>query len=108
MLKNIARTLLVLGSLWLISLPAYAVLKVVEGSVEATAVSVFLSKNGKGFVNVRTCSGCAVQKFPITEATVAYENGQPVNLDKLKNPRGKPATVNYDAETGAATKIMWD
>ena len=79
----------------------------VEEAVETNSLEIRLDEQGQGKVAGRACNKCELQEFPVTPATQALQNNQPVDLSRALNQRGKPATIIYNLESGNATRILW-
>lgn len=86
---------------------SWATIIPVEEAVEAVALKVRLSNDLTGKVGGRSCQRCELKEFPVTSETEAYENNVRVNLSKLRDRRGKPATIIYNLRSGEATRILW-
>ena len=86
---------------------SWATIIPVEEAVEAVALDVRLNNDMTGTVSGASCSQCERKRFPVTRATEAYENNQRVDLRKLRDQQGKPATIIYNIRSGEATRILW-
>ena len=71
------------------------------------ALQVRLSNDLTGHVSGRSCDQCELKRFPVTSATEAYENNVRVDLRRLADQHGKPATIIYNIRSGKATRILW-
>ncbi len=89
------------------STAGWATIIPVEEAVEAVALEVSLNENLTGTVGGRSCQSCDLKEFPVTGATQAYENNVRVDLRKLIDRHGKPATIIYNIRSGEATRILW-
>lgn len=87
--------------------PSLATIIPVEDAVEAVSLRVRLSDDLTGKVGGRSCETCELKEFPITPQTRAFENNQQVDLRRLRDWYGKPATIIYNIRSGEATRILW-
>ena len=105
------RKALITSTLALVALvfasPGWATIIPVEEAVEAVAIQVRLSDDLTGRVSGRSCETCELKRFPITPETQAIENNQRVDLRRLRDWHGKPATIIYNLRSGNATRIIW-
>jgi len=86
---------------------AWATIIPIEEAVEAVALQVRLDDNLTGTVAGRSCDSCELKEFPVTNATQAFENNVRVDLRRLRDWYGKPATIIYNIRSGEATRILW-
>jgi hypothetical protein len=89
------------------STSSWATIIPVEEAVEAVALQVRLNENLTGSVAGRSCDSCELKEFPVTNATQAFENNERVDLRRLRDWYGKPATIIYNIRSGEATRILW-
>jgi hypothetical protein len=89
------------------STSSWATIIPVEEAVEAVALQVRLNENLTGTVAGRSCDSCELKEFPVTNATQAFENNERVDLRRLRDWYGKPATIIYNIRSGEATRILW-
>lgn len=89
------------------STSAWATIIPVEEAVEAVALRVRLGNDLTGTVAGRSCDSCELKEFPVTSATQAFENNERVDLRRLRDRYGKPATIIYNIRSGEATRILW-
>ncbi|MDH3451796.1 MAG: hypothetical protein OEN20_05195 [Gammaproteobacteria bacterium] len=89
------------------STASWATIIPIEDAVEAVALEVRLNDNLTGSVVGRSCEGCERKEFPITPQTQALENNIRVDLRRLRDRHGKPATIIYNIRSGEATRILW-
>ena len=87
--------------------PGWATIIPLEEAVEAVAIQVRLSNDLTGRVSGRSCDTCEMKRFPITPETQAIENNVRVDLRRLRDWHGKPATIIYNLRSGKATRIIW-
>ncbi len=87
--------------------PAWATIILVEEAVEAVALDVRLNDDLTGTVTGSSCDGCERKRFPVTPQTQALENNVRVDLRRLRDQHGKPATIIYNIRSGEATRILW-
>ena len=90
-----------------VSTVSWATIIPVEEAVEAVALEVRLGNDLTGTVVGRSCDTCERKEFPVTSATQAFENDVRVDLRKLLDQHGKPATIIYNIRSGEATRILW-
>lgn len=90
-----------------VSAPGWATIILVEDAVEAVALEVRLEDDLTGTVVGRSCENCERKRFPITPQTQALENNVRVDLRRLRDRHGKPATIIYNIRSGEATRILW-
>ncbi len=90
-----------------VTTPAWATIIPVEEAVEAVSLVVRLDDDLTGTVAGRSCGACELKRFPVTTATEAYENNLRVDLRRLLDQHGKPATIIYNLRSGKATRILW-
>lgn len=86
---------------------SWATIIPVEDAVEAVALEVRLDENLTGTVVGRSCDSCERKEFPITAQTQAFENNIRVDLRRLRDRHGQPATIIYNIRSGEATRILW-
>ena len=79
----------------------------VEEAVEAVALEVRLGDDLTGSVAGRSCGTRELKSFPVTPDTQAFENNVRVDLIRLRDRAGAPATIIYDIRSGKATKVIW-
>ncbi len=101
----ITSTLAVLALMF--TTPGFATIIPVEEAVEAVAIQVRLNDDLTGRVSGRSCDTCELKRFPITPETQAIENNVRVDLRRLRDWHGKPATIIYNLRSGKATRILW-
>ena len=101
----ITSTLAVLALMF--TTPGFATIIPVEEAVEAVAIQVRLTDDLTGRVSGRSCDTCELKRFPITPETQAIENNVRVDLRRLRDWHGKPATIIYNLRSGKATRILW-
>ena len=89
------------------SAPGWATIIPVEEAVEAVALQVRLGNDLTGKVGGRSCDACELKEFPVTSATQAFEDDVRVDLRRLFDRHGKPATIIYNLRSGEATRILW-
>ena len=89
------------------STSSWATIIPVEEAVEAVALQVRLNENLTGSVAGRSCDSCELKVFPVTNETQAFENNERVDLRRLRDWYGKPATIIYNIRSGNATRILW-
>jgi len=90
-----------------VAAPGWATIILVEEAVEAVALEVRLDDDLTGTVAGRSCESCERKRFPITPQTQALENNVRVDLRRLRDQHGKPATIIYNIRSGEATRILW-
>ena len=86
---------------------SWATIIPIEEAVESVALEVRLNENLVGTVVGRSCDTCERKEFPVTPQTQALENNIRVDLRKLRDQHGKPATIIYNIRSGEATRILW-
>ena len=86
---------------------SWATIIPIEEAVEAVALEVRLNENLTGSVIGASCDTCERKEFPITPQTQALENNIPVDIRRLRDQNGKPATIIYNIRSGEATRILW-
>jgi len=86
---------------------SWATIIPIEEAVEAVALQVRLSNDLTGRVSGRSCDSCELKQFPVTPETQAFENNVRVDLHRLRDWHGKPATIIYNLRSGKATRILW-
>ena len=89
------------------SAPGLATIIPIEDAVETVALQVRLGSDLTGKVGGRSCTGCELKEFPVTSETQAFENNVRVDLRRLRDWYGKPATIIYNLRSGEATRILW-
>lgn len=107
MRKAITNSILAAVLALVAALPGWATIIPVEEAVEAVALEVRLNDDLTGTVTGASCEGCERKRFPVTPNTQAIENNQRVDLRRLLEQRGKPATIIYNIRSGEATRILW-
>ena len=103
LMKHVLAALIALAA----SSGAWATIILVEDAVEAVALEVRLGRDMTGTVVGRSCDSCERRTFPITPQTQALENNVRVDLRRLRDQHGKPATIIYNIRSGEATRILW-
>ncbi|MGE0082033.1 MAG: hypothetical protein AB7U81_12115 [Thiohalomonadaceae bacterium] len=83
---------------------AHGQVKYIEDAVESAYVELLLGDNGRGKVHIPECDVCP--SLYIDENTRAYLDGKPITLQEARQRARKGATVIYDLETKAITRII--
>ncbi|MDQ7074517.1 MAG: hypothetical protein Q9O24_05050 [Gammaproteobacteria bacterium] len=87
--------------------PSFATLVPVEGAVEAMAIELLLTKEGRGQVSGRECDRCKVKSFSVNAETKMYRGERLLSVAESRRLNGRSGTILYDLKSRKATRIFW-